>query len=594
MGGSAADEMIIDDNVEAPPKKFVKGRVGQHNHEAGQRRRQAFLDAHLGKPQGKVADWCAVAGIQVDTYYQWRKTDPEFKARFDKQRLEHQNLAFDVKWTGTFSSFRKDFFGFDTYWHQHQMVEAIESCPPMGVVLILVPPEHGKTTTIADLISQLLAVDPNKRITYVSEGIGHARKSIRRIQRRMTDAPSFGRYVARFGPFYEARNEETGRPWNADFFTVAKADHDEQDYSMEARGWKSAIAGTRTDMLLIDDIQSRKSLGLTDKMVEVFQQDFLTRPGREGKTIIIGTRVGVKDFYESIIDQGLVDRLVCLPATDGSVVPCPMGDKCDVPEVTHEKPLCPELWDIHALAKRRKQVGEDVWWRNYQQKPRAAGDATWTQELIELSKDRLRIVGTKPNHRLRIAGLDPALGGGNAITVCGGDADRLEVVDSFVDYKLTRTEQILQRIEEVARRYAITDLVVEIAAFQRSLANDQRLIDMARRYRFRIHPHSTGFNKIDESLGVASMATSFRYGELTLPWGNPELAERRLHPLVDELLSWRSDVPTRQLRQDLVMSLWFAWLWWMERRRILNVNIEQWNREALPWQGSVHSLVRSR
>ena len=38
----------------------------------------------------------------------------------------------------------------ESYWHHRQMIQAIEEAPLMGVTLILLPPEHGKSTTCPD------------------------------------------------------------------------------------------------------------------------------------------------------------------------------------------------------------------------------------------------------------------------------------------------------------------------------------------------------------------------------------------------------------------------------------------------------------
>ena len=128
-----------------------------------------------------------------------------------------------------------------------------------------------------------------------------ARKILGRIRSRMEPHGPFPKYVAKYGPFVPQNQSgrKTAQSWGADYFNVfKKASHDERDYSMVSLGWRSKIAGTRTDHLHIDDIQSRVSLNLTEQMFEIFRQDWLTRPGENGRTSINGTRVGEGDFYE--------------------------------------------------------------------------------------------------------------------------------------------------------------------------------------------------------------------------------------------------------------------------------------------------------
>src|SRR5262249_5022202 len=154
-----------------------------------------------------------------------------------------------------------------------------------------------------------LTDDPNHRIVYGSEGLAHPRKVLGRVKRRMTDPAVAGEFLERFGPFYVPGQERQGKPLGAGYFTVVKSQPHERDYSMEARGWRSKIAGTRCDTMILDDIQSLISLGLTEKILGVLRQDWFTRPGQDGVTVIIGTRVGVGDVYQRLIEEEVIDEL---------------------------------------------------------------------------------------------------------------------------------------------------------------------------------------------------------------------------------------------------------------------------------------------
>lgn len=316
-------------------------------------------------------------GVTTFAYYEWRKKHPDFKEQVDlaRQNWINSKSAEDLKKWNTFIEFRKKFFGFDTYYHQRMIVDAIESAKEMEVVLILVPPEFGKTTLLEDKICEILARDPDHRIAYISESAGHSRKVGSRIRRRMTDKTDFGDYIARFGPFYQDSQEKMGKPWTVERFTVYKAGHDERDYSYEARGAKSNIQGSRVDTLFIDDLQSLKTLNATSDLLDKMRQEWLTRVGKKGRTIIVGTRVGTGDIYEKLIELDLISRLIMLPAVDKE------GNS-----------LCPEMWNNDELAKRRKQVGEHVWARSYQQDPISSGTVTFTEEIIEKSKDKSRSI----------------------------------------------------------------------------------------------------------------------------------------------------------------------------------------------------------
>lgn len=535
---------------------------GFYTARAAQQRREKFLELYATGMT--VEEACTQVGVTYSAYTQWRATHPDFAAAVDAMRSSPRQA--DRTYSGTFTEFRLKYFGFETYAHQARIINEIENAKNGEVVLILVPPEWGKTTLLEDYCNWRIASNPNTRITLVSEGQPHARKILRRVQKRMVDHMVAPAYIADFGPFHLPRSESMGKPWAADYFTVFKAEHDERDYTMEARGWRSAIAGTRTDLLLVDDIQSGRSLNQTEKMVEIFRQDMLTRPGMTGKVIIVGTRVGVGDFYETIQDQGIVDRTVILSATDEN------GN-------SH----CEEMWSTEALKKRREQVGDDVWWRTYMQKPRLAGTSTFTVEMTDGANDMSRNVGTVAPGEYVIMGLDPALVNWNGLFVAGCTDTSFALVDLRRDKGLGSTEAILAKVDLLATQYKPHVLVVEGNAYQRGLARDERLRALGRQHGFRVVEHQTGQNKLDEFLGVARMPTSFVKGEIIFPAGNEE-SRRTVALLTDEMHMWRPDKKAKIVRQDLLMAMWFAWLEWQRLRGHLSADTPTWGRKGLPWR----------
>lgn len=549
------------------PEKRERALAGSMGNKASIKRiarQQKFLEFIAGG--ATIAAACEKMGMHRGTYQHWRNVHPSFRSEIDALRNGKPSTGAE-SFQGDFISFRKTYFGMDTYWHQREIVRAIERAKPGEIVLINCPPEMGKTTLLEDWANFKLAMDPNFRITLVSEGMGHARKILARVATRMSDARVAPDYVTRFGPF---RVPSDRKPWSADFFRVWQADHDERDYSMEARGWRSAIAGTRTDLLLVDDIQSVSSLNMTEKMIEKFRQDMLTRPGREGRVVIVGTRVGQRDFYERVEEEGIVDKVVCLPAMKDGVS------------------LCPELWPTTVLETRRKKVGEAVWWRNYMQSPQASMDATFTDQMIEDAWDLTRTTGQSSDEMVgKVCGLDPALAGGNALHVAAYNADQFQVLDIDSDRNLARVEAILEKVERLANQYHFEDLIVEANAYQKGLGEDERLKQLSKEYGFRIHTHQTGANKMDQALGVARMPISFINSKISLP-GADEASRNRLLPLTNELRSWRADVPTRKLVQDNVMAMWFCWLWWQERVKRMS-NRSTWTARGMPWQGATAS-----
>lgn len=547
---------------------------------AAEQRKSKYLQALA---QGlTVADAAAVADVHPKTPTRWAREDRKFKeardgirksqraAKVAEAREEGGDEAF-TPLDGTFTGFRQTMFGWDTYWHQGQIIKAIENADPMELTLINVFPESGKTTLLVDYICYRIAKDPNVRITYVSEGQDLARKVVGQVKTRMTRVDMYPEFIARYGPFHREDGADSDRKWTADAIQVSKQSVDEKDWTLEARGWKSAISGTRADILLIDDLQSVRSKNSTDDMVDTIRQDFLSRVTQDGKVIVVGTRVAEDDVYNRLIELDLISEYVSLPA------------------INHEgESLCPELWSAEKLEVKKKHVGLAVWARTYQQRPEADGKRAFDESAIKRAlRDDLGIHGLHTDGRsaidglFKVSSLDPALGGQNVLSTAAFDAERLVLLDQKVDDGLARNEDILERVEESARVFRPAVLVVEKNALQRGIARDERLRQLAAKYGFRIHEHETGKNKTDPQYGIAQMPTDFIAGNVWIPNGTDE-AKTMFAEFLKQLRRWRPDVPTKALKQDTVMSFWFSWLQFDIRRRGSQSDARKtWKREGV-------------
>lgn len=453
-----------------------------------------------------------------------------------------------LSWHG-FGGFRKVFFGMDTHWFQRQIVDILEASDPGTVTLVLLPPEHGKTSLLEDWLGYKLAVEPEFRCVYASEKQAHARKVIKRIKNRMHPDGPCSAYVERFGPFVPQTGEDAHpQPWSQDYFDVwRRSASDERDYNMVGLGFGSAVAGTRCDLLVLDDVQSLKSLNWTDKLVDEFRQDWLSRPGSRGRTVILGTRVGEGDFYERIMELELVDHLVKYPAIDGE-----------------GRYLWPERYSVKDYERMRRNVGESAWARNYQQQPAAAGDRTFAQAELDGASDPLLRHARRPEHltiRSCIVGHDPGFGT-NAVFVAGVTDDRFVALDWRVDKGLTSTAQMAQVIDDTMAHWLgqgvrPAHLVVEDKYVGQGFFADEAFLDLTRKYGCSMSGHRTGYSKYDDDLGVAAMARSFRVGEIVLPGADDPDTLRARAALDAELAAWRPNVKGTKLRQDLVMAMWF-------------------------------------
>lgn len=527
-----------------------------------------------------VRDACARVGVSMDSYRYYRQVDDDFRRRIDQARVTRNREQGDVRWTGNFASFRETFFPlkYPTPAFHIEIINKMESVPALAIGMVLCPPNAGKSTLMEDWIAYKLATDPNQCITVVSKSQGQARKMLVRVQRRMTDAQMYPDFIARFGPFYVEGQEREGKPWTKDFFTVNRADHDERDYSLQCLGWNGQVYGSRVDTLICDDIQTIDNLSSIEHMLDKFNLEYMSRLDEDcGRLFIVGTRIEMGDIYERLIDADIISHkhMTVLAAVNAA------GES-----------YWPERWPIEKLdhdaddpSERgmRQKVREKAWWTGYMQQPSVSNSATFTDDMVDRACNRSLKVGPALDACPVVLGLDPALGGGNALIAIAYGIDHMTVLDCQRDVGLAQSEQILHLIEQFAIRYHPRALIVETVAFQRALARDERLSLLAAKYGFTIHEHNTGRNKLDPVLGVASMDTSFIRGEISIPWAD-DIAELRMAELVAELRAWRPNVPTRLITQDLVMALWFCWLYILQQRRVMGAPADAWKRDALPWR----------
>lgn len=548
------------------------GMAGMHgavhpNSARGIRNRNAWVEALEADPSLTVQQVCDEVGVSVSTYRHWRQTYPAFGQRVDSVRAGVKVLANstvggdDDPRRLSFAQFRLRYFGHESPWFHLLAVEAYESIPPGNILMMLWPPEHGKTTLAEDYFCWKLALDPEFRILLGTEAQPLGRKILRRVKQRMDPSGPTPQYARDFGPFMPQPGGHE-QPWGADYFNVfGKRSHDERDYSMEAVGITGAVAGNRTDHMHLDDIQSLKSLDQSEKRVDIVRQDWITRPGETGRTSINGTRVGEGDVYERF-DEAFDDdilQVIKLPAI--------------VDRDGEREPLWSERYSLEQMDRLRRKVGEEAWARNYMQNPRASRLGTFTEEMVmEAANPQVSCLHYEPERGSNvIIGLDPAIGSRNAIVAAHVDGRRMQVFDLRVDVGLANNAQIFNALEEMivrcnVRGRVVTDVVIEAMAFQKGLMRDQILEDLKAKYGFRARAHLTGINKYDENIGVASMATSVQRQQLLFPYAADRATRSKFEEIKSELLAWKPKVRGNKLRQDLVMACWFAWILWRERR----------------------------
>lgn len=528
------------------------------------------------------AEACRKIGVTQQTLKNWRQNEVGWGERIERAREKARRDEPDSLVVQDFATFRRQYFGFETPWVHAEIAHKLEYSPQGSVTLILVPPETGKTTIITDFVCRQLAIYPNDRILWFCKNQNQSRKRVNRVKRRMTErgmGAKIDAYQSRYGPFYVDGQERAGKPWSADYITVYGADHDEQDYSLEALGITSSVYGARADKIVLDDVQTMDNINQTDQLIEKYSQDIATR-ALHGHVIIIGTMM---PFYEELLKRGQITDYIIYPAIRNGEPLVPYDEKTGFG------------FTLESLAQIRKNVGEDVWARAFMMNPKKRPGNSFSEAAIEGAKKLdLTVAGFDRDigfgMERRVVTCDPALGGGCGIMAMGVSPTRLRIYDCQVDYNLGRNEEIYERIETFAHRYKPQTVVFETSALQKGMARSDALTTMAKELGFEIEEHLTGVNKYDPKLGVKEMAGSFVKGEIWIPWGD-DFTKQRMDDLIGELGAWRPDIPARLLVQNLVMALWFGWLYWQRSKGDEPMDLSAWRRRGVPYG---RPLVASR
>ena len=540
----------------------------------------------------------AAVGRQDTAFRQWVMMDESFKEKSDKARLAGKGIKVDMAELKQISypDFSEQFLDTTLFDHQLNWLDLIEGreprWQPSGMtyepgdakrVLINVPPEHAKSTTITtNYTLYTIVTNPNARVIIVSKTQGMARKFLGAIKTRLSH-PAYMKLQTAFGPNGGYKADAT--QWSADMIYLGTGrDSGEKDPTVQALGFGSQIYGARADLIILDDVVMNSNAHEWEKQIEWLQKEVITRLGRHGKLLIVGTRVAPIDLYKMIRsgDQwtgGKTPFTYCaMPAVLAfdedpnkwvTLWPRTNIQENDIDE-QFEDGLYPK-WDGPSLFKRRSEVAPSVWAMVYQQED-VQSDSIFSPTLVAGCVNGMRKRGPlkqdtpgHPRHlesTYTVIGFDPAVSGRSAfVAVTYNRSDgRVYVLDcvNMVDPSPQKENAL---IHEWVEKYKPQEFRVEINAHQKYYAMDTDLRNYLAQWGCQLNSHFTGKNKWDTSFGVASMASLFgserdgRFQDNNIIELPSNEGSEGLKSLVQQLITWKPDTknPT-----DCVMALWFA------------------------------------
>lgn len=497
---------------------------------------------------------------------------------------ENDVKEHSVAWDGTFAGFRNEFLGRHSPFFHVELCDAIDKIDGGDIMLVIWPPEHGKTSLFEDRCTMDVARDPTIRITVGKAKIDYAELVVSTVRNRFEADNQFWKLRERFGPFAPMVGRNAygqSQTWTKSAFDVFKRRlGEERDYNMQALGMGSDVAGTRCDRLMVDDPQSRKTLAQSDKILDTLRDDWFSRPGITGSTAILMNVVGDGDIAERLIDDEVCDHVTVLAAYNERYLDLgPRPNKNGELEVSPW--LWPERYNERDYDRLRRNAGPEGWARKYMQDWRPAVGRTFTQDMIDNCKNELRRLDHPPprhpaDREAEVAvSIDPSFKR-TAVAAAAFEPTIMRVLDSKAQNALRTTSQMIDMVVDQVRHWhrpgvsKVKWVIVETKGMQKGIVTDDAMLELQAEIGFEIIHQETGWDKHDVDFGVAQMARSMSRAELDFPAGDAHSLDR-FATLWREMKDWRPEAKAanrgNRLKQDELMALWFLWTRWHKQRR---------------------------
>jgi hypothetical protein len=344
------------------------------------------------------------------------------------------------------------------------------------------------------------------------------------------------------------------------------------------------IYGARADLIILDDCITTANAHEWEKQMDWLQKEVITRLGKNGKLLVVGTRIAANDLYKELRNPKhwsggktpftYMGMPAVLEYHDNPKDWVTLWKESDVPwdgdtDTPQENGYFPK-WDGSALFKRRSEVTPSTWALVYQQED-IQEDSIFPPMLVQGSTNGMRkrgplkdgAAGHPPQvDAYTVIGFDPAMAGNAAFVVATyNKADGKIYVVDCINMGEPTPQKIRATIEELTIRYRPQEFRVEINAHQKAYSLDDDLRNWLASYGVRLDAHFTGKNKWDTSFGVASMSNLFgtvrdekfqKNNIIELPSSD---GSEGIKALTQQLLTWK---PETRGKTDCVMALWFA------------------------------------
>lgn len=535
---------LVEKREKARRRQARYRAAGQTQSRSKKERQDEFLTRYARG--GRRGDVLADMGLTDSALDQWCSRDPAFKRKYRRLQMVRagelvvDSQPFDARW-------RERYFGAVykskpvTPRHLQAGIDLIDSLEGGERGIILMPPNHAKTSLVEDWVCWHIAHNPEIRVVIVSKTEDHAARVVGRIVERLTDAEVYEAFHQDYGPF---RAEVRGKRWRDTSFKVVKATGGERDYTCVGMGYKGQVTGRRIDLLVLDDVVDWDNCTPAEVAK---QREFIfsvadSRLDDDSKLLVIGTRFSERDLYRTLLDIGFFDRQLILAAEDEA-----------------GRYLWPERHSDKWYEK--KKLDPRSWALTYQQFDFSSDGITFPLEMIEPCFDPSYRSHEIPDGFTCVLGVDPAMEKHTAGVVLGVNPRTGQRVLLAADNPSGLTAQggdkmggVIEFVLKMVKDFHVRLLLLEANSSFGYIPADGRLRAGLNDLRCELSVTEKGKYRHSDEAIATTLTSLFTTQQLRIPdW----LSSRaRYTELINELVAWHPH--NKKLKRDLVQALYYA------------------------------------
>lgn len=529
--------------------KRLARRAAKGSRSQRQAAQEAFLKFYA---QGAtIQESLDAVGRSWGAYEGWKRGDLDFNRRFLTIKTAKRSLGPPP--VPSFKEWRAKYMDLDvenpitlrrqnigvTYPYMEGFVQALGD-PAIRKMICLWPIRHAKSAIVEQLVVYQLCRNPNSRIIIICASVRHAQERSYAIQRMLLDRELYPALHDTWGPWI-TKGEGRDKTWGQQSFYVAGRKDAQRSPSVSCYGIQTKIYGARADLIILDDIDDPTNGPDERKSVmRSLNGPIRSRIGEGGKLIYIGTRCGVNDCAEQILDRPDWWRDVqSAIKPDGAA-------------------LEPQMYTLEDLQDLAGDMSEAEFSYMLLNDPAPEGSMMFPPDLVDLAKHNVE-VGKIPDGWTTALCLDPARTETAGFIVLAKDPQgNMRIVDAERK-RNPRHDGLFEGLQFFVQKYKPRYVIIEEQGGSHFFTDVPYVERFILESGASLHRFKTVSNKNDPSFGMALVATRMAQNRLVIPWGD-KTSQERMRPLVEDMLSYRPG-PRKSHHGDhwdLLMALWFG------------------------------------